>query len=101
MAGLRCRQLTRERVGATANNVAAGTGPERSGYLSAFFALVGTHGAHVTAGLLWMIVMMAQVLFKGLTTDVQSRLMRLSMFWHFLDVVWIGVFTVVYLTGAM
>ena len=81
--------------------VATGIGPERSGYLSAFFALVGTHGAHVTAGLLWMTVMMAQVLFKGLTTDVQSRLTRLSMFWHFLDVVWIGVFTVVYLTGAM
>jgi cytochrome o ubiquinol oxidase subunit 3 len=78
-----------------------GNGPERSGFLSAFFTLVGTHGAHVSTGLLWMIVMMAQVASKGLTTPVQSRLMRLSMFWHFLDIVWIGVFTVVYLMGVL
>ncbi|MGH7223405.1 MAG: cytochrome o ubiquinol oxidase subunit III [Gemmataceae bacterium] len=81
--------------------VAAGNNPERSGFLSAFFTLVATHGAHVTAGLIWMTVMMAQVITKGLTVPVRSRLMRLSMFWHFLDIVWIGVFTVVYLTGAM
>ncbi|HKK13043.1 MAG TPA: cytochrome o ubiquinol oxidase subunit III [Gammaproteobacteria bacterium] len=81
--------------------VAIGAGPDRSGFLSAFFTLVGTHGAHVTAGLIWMLVMMAQVLGKGLTLPVQSRLMRLSMFWHFLDIVWIGVFTVVYLMGVM
>lgn len=77
-----------------------GNGPERSAFLSAFFTLVGTHGAHVTFGLLWMGVMIGQVVVKGLTTPVQSRLMRLSMFWHFLDVVWIGVFTIVYLMGV-
>jgi len=80
--------------------VAAGEGPGRSGFLSAFFTLVGTHGTHVTFGLLGMLVMMGQVLTKGLTEPVRSRLMRLSMFWHFLDVVWIGVFTVVYLNGV-
>jgi len=78
-----------------------GNGPDRSGFLSAFFTLVGTHGAHVTCGLLWMAVMVAQVSIKGLTSPVQSRLMRLSMFWHFLDIVWVGVFTVVYLMGSM
>jgi cytochrome o ubiquinol oxidase subunit 3 len=78
-----------------------GHGPDRSAFLSAFFALVGTHGAHVGAGLLWMAVMMGQVITKGLTTAVQSRLIRLSLFWHFLDVVWVGVFTVVYLMGVM
>jgi cytochrome o ubiquinol oxidase subunit III len=80
--------------------VAAGEGPDRSGFLSAFFTLVGTHGTHVTFGLLGMLVMMGQVLTKGLTEPVRSRLMRLSMFWHFLDVVWIGVFTLVYLNGV-
>jgi cytochrome o ubiquinol oxidase subunit 3 len=78
-----------------------GNGPERSGYLSSFFTLVGTHGTHVTFGLIWIAVMMAQVMGKGLTTPVRSRLVRLSMFWHFLDIVWIGVFTVVYLMGVM
>jgi len=77
-----------------------GNGPQRSGFLSAFFTLVGTHGAHVTVGLIWMVVMMTQVLRKGLTAPVQSRLMRLSLFWHFLDIVWIGVFSVVYLMGV-
>ena len=77
-----------------------GNGPQRSGFLSAFFTLVGTHGTHVTFGLIWMAVMVFQVIFKGLTTPVQSRLMRLSMFWHFLDIVWIGVFTIVYLMGS-
>jgi cytochrome o ubiquinol oxidase subunit 3 len=81
--------------------ILAGSGPDRSGFLSAFFALVGTHGLHVSVGLIWMLVMMAQVMTKGLSTPVQSRLMRLSMFWHFLDIVWIGVFTVVYLMGSM
>jgi len=81
--------------------VLEGNGPDRSGFLSAFFTLVGTHGTHVTFGLIWMAVMMWQVLTKGLTTPVQSRLLRLSMFWHFLDIVWIGVFTVVYLLGVM
>ena len=77
-----------------------GNGPARSGFLSAFFTLVGTHGAHVSLGLVWMAVMVVQVTSKGLTTPVQSRLMRLSMFWHFLDIVWIGVFTIVYLMGV-
>ena len=77
-----------------------GNGPARSGFLSAFFTLVGTHGTHVTFGLIWMAVMVVQVISKGLTTPVQSRLMRLSMFWHFLDIVWIGVFTIVYLMGV-
>ncbi|MEJ2691027.1 MAG: cytochrome o ubiquinol oxidase subunit III [Deltaproteobacteria bacterium] len=78
-----------------------GNGPTRSAYLSAFFTLVGTHGTHVCFGLLWMVVMTAQVIVKGLTLPVRSRLMRLSMFWHFLDIVWVGVFTVVYLLGSM
>ena len=78
-----------------------GNGPQRSGFLSAFFTLVGTHGTHVTFGLIWMAVMVFQIIFKGLTTPVQSRLMRLSMFWHFLDIVWIGVFTIVYLMGSI
>ena len=78
-----------------------GNGPQRSAFLSAFFTLVGTHGTHVTFGLIWMVVMIAQVIIKGLTTPVQSRLMRLSMFWHFLDIVWIGVFTIVYLMGVL
>jgi cytochrome o ubiquinol oxidase subunit 3 len=78
-----------------------GNGPQRSGFLSAFFTLVGTHGTHVTFGLIWMAVMIGQVVAKGLTTSVRSRLMRLSMFWHFLDIVWIGVFTMVYLMGVI
>jgi cytochrome o ubiquinol oxidase subunit 3 len=81
--------------------VVEGNGPDRSGFLSAFFTLVGIHGAHVTFGLAWMAVIMAQIVSKGLTTPVQSRLMRLSMFWHFLDIVWIGIFTFVYLMGVM
>ena len=78
-----------------------GNGPDRSGFLSGFFTLVGTHGAHVLCGLIWMVVMMGQVLSKGLTLPVQSRLLRLSIFWHFLDIVWVGVFTIVYLMGVM
>lgn len=81
--------------------IAQGYGPDRSGFLSGFFTLVGTHGTHVTLGLVWMAVMIFQVLRRGLSVPVQSRLIRLSMFWHFLDVVWIGVFTVVYLMGVL
>ncbi len=81
--------------------IAAGDGPARSAFLSAFFTLVGTHGAHVSAGLLWMAVMIAQVGVKGLTAPVRARLLCLGMFWHFLDIVWIGVFSVVYLLGVM
>jgi cytochrome o ubiquinol oxidase subunit 3 len=81
--------------------IAAGHGPNVSAFLSSYFTLVGTHGIHVTFGLIWMAVMMAQVVIKGLTSPVQSRLMRLSMFWHFLDIVWIGIFSIVYLMGVM
>jgi cytochrome o ubiquinol oxidase subunit 3 len=81
--------------------VSAGNGPQRSGFLSSFFTLVGTHGTHVSFGLIWMAVMMGQIARKGLTTPVRARLMRLSMFWHFLDVVWIGIFTIVYLMGVL
>ncbi|MGA7594318.1 MAG: cytochrome o ubiquinol oxidase subunit III [Gallionella sp.] len=77
-----------------------GNGPWRSGFLSAFFTLVGTHGTHVTFGLIWMLAMMVQVLTKGLNASVHSRLLCLSLFWHFLDIVWIGVFTIVYLLGV-
>ncbi|VVE44614.1 cytochrome o ubiquinol oxidase subunit III [Pandoraea pneumonica] len=78
-----------------------GAGPQRSAFLSSFFALVGTHGLHVASGLLWMAVLMFQIGKKGLTSTNTTRLQCLSLFWHFLDVVWIGVFTVVYLMGAM
>jgi len=78
-----------------------GNGPERSAFLSAFFTLVGTHGSHVAFGLIWMSVMMGQIIAKGLSAPVQSKLIRLSIFWHFLDVVWVGVFTIVYLMGVM
>ncbi|MBG2920750.1 cytochrome o ubiquinol oxidase subunit III [Proteus mirabilis] len=81
--------------------IAEGYGPDRSAFLSAFFALVSTHGLHVTAGLVWIIIMMIQVSRHGLTDVNRTRLSCLSLFWHFLDVVWICVFTVVYLMGAM
>lgn len=81
--------------------IAIGAGPDRSGFLSAFFALVGTHGLHVTAGLVWMALMMFHVYRRGLTSANRTRLMCLSLFWHFLDIVWICVFSVVYLMGAM
>jgi len=78
-----------------------GAGPDRSGFLSAFFTLVGTHGVHVTTGLVCIVVMGAQVMTKGLTNPVASRLYRLGLFWHFLDIVWIGIFSVVYLPGVL
>ncbi|HEJ6928762.1 TPA: cytochrome o ubiquinol oxidase subunit III [Serratia marcescens] len=81
--------------------IAEGFGPDRSAFLSSFFALVGTHGLHVTSGLIWIVVMMIQVSKFGLTSANKTRLMCLSLFWHFLDVVWICVFTVVYLLGVM
>lgn len=81
--------------------IAEGAGPSRSAFLSSFFTLVGTHGLHVASGLLWIAVLMWQISRKGLTTTNSTRLACLSLFWHFLDVVWIGVFTVVYLLGAM
>jgi len=81
--------------------ISEGYGPSRSGFLSAFFTLVGTHGLHVSAGLIWMAIMMYQVQKKGLTSTNKTRLSCLSLFWHFLDVVWICVFTVVYLMGTL
>ncbi|MCK8784868.1 cytochrome o ubiquinol oxidase subunit III [Roseomonas sp. NAR14] len=78
-----------------------GAGPQRSAFLSAFFTLVGTHGLHVTFGLVWILVMMVQVGLKGLVPANRRRLTCLSLFWHFLDVIWIGVFTFVYLMGML
>lgn len=78
-----------------------GAGPQRSGFLSAFFTLVGTHGLHVSMGLTWIVIMSIQVLMKGLTEPVVSRLFRLGLFWHFLDIVWIGIFSIVYLPGVL
>lgn len=78
-----------------------GAGPDRSGFLTAFFTLVGTHGLHVSVGLVWIVVMMAQVAIKGISAPVASRLMRLGLFWHFLDIIWIGIFSVVYLPGVL
>jgi cytochrome o ubiquinol oxidase subunit 3 len=76
-------------------------GPSRSAFLSAFFALVGTHGLHITSGLIWILVLSAQLLRDGLTEKNQTRVMCLSLFWHFLDIIWIGVFTLVYLLGVL
>ena len=78
-----------------------GAGPQRSGFLTSFFALVGTHGLHVTFGIVWLVTLMVQVMRFGLIGANRRRLMCLSMFWHFLDVVWIGVFTFVYLMGTL
>ncbi|WP_062226982.1 cytochrome o ubiquinol oxidase subunit III [Aureimonas frigidaquae] len=78
-----------------------GAGPQRSAFLSAFFTLVGTHGLHVFFGCVWLCVLMIQVARHGLIPANQRRLMCLSMFWHFLDVVWIGVFSFVYLIGSL
>jgi cytochrome o ubiquinol oxidase subunit 3 len=81
--------------------VRLGASPKRSGFLSAFFTLVGTHGLHVTFGLVWIVIMASQVALKDLTAPVRSRLARLGPFWHFLDIVWIGIFSVVYLPGVL
>ncbi|MDM0046100.1 cytochrome o ubiquinol oxidase subunit III [Variovorax dokdonensis] len=78
-----------------------GAGPQRSAFLSSFFTLVGTHGLHVTFGIVWLVTLMVQVSKHGLIPANRRRLMCLSMFWHFLDVVWIGVFTFVYLMGSL
>ena len=78
-----------------------GAGPQRSAFLSSFFTLVGTHGLHVTFGIVWMVTLMFQLGKHGLSPANRRRVMCLSMFWHFLDVVWIGVFTVVYLMGSL
>ena len=78
-----------------------GAGPQRSAFLSAFFALVGTHGLHVAFGCLWLVTLMIQIRQRGLIPANRRRLACLSMFWHFLDVIWIGVFTFVYLLGMI
>ena len=80
--------------------VARGDGPSRSAFLSAFFTLVGCHGLHVTGGLLWLLTMMAQVYAKGYRPDIMRRLLCFSLFWHALDIIWVAVFTVVYLMGV-
>ena len=81
--------------------IAQGAGPDVSGFLSAFFTLVGTHGLHVAFGIVGICVMIGQIMVKGLTLPVRSRIFRLGLFWHFLDIVWIGIFSVVYLPGVM
>ena len=74
-----------------------GAGPSRSAFLSAFFALVGCHGVHVTLGLLWLLTMMAQVFAKGYRPDILRRVLCFALFWHTLDIIWVAIFTVVYL----
>jgi len=83
-----------------ASMVSKGAGPARSAFLSSFFTLVGTHGVHVTGGLMFLVYMMAQVIAKGLRPHVLRRLLCFSLFWHALDIIWVGVFTLVYLMGA-
>ena len=83
-----------------AGMISKGAGPSRSAFLSAFFTLVGMHGAHVTIGLVWLVYLVAQVVAKGLRPAVLRRLLCFSLFWHALDIVWVGVFTLVYLMGV-
>ncbi len=84
-----------------AHLIREGATPQRSAFLSSFFVLVGTHGLHVTFGIIWLVTLMVQVRRFGLIAANKRRLLCLSMFWHFLDVVWIGVFTFVYLMGYL
>ncbi|HEY7085517.1 MAG TPA: cytochrome o ubiquinol oxidase subunit III [Hyphomicrobiaceae bacterium] len=90
--GLEIREFT--------NMIAQGATPQRSAFLSAFFTLVGCHGLHVTIGLIWLIVMMAQVEVMGFRPRVQLRLLCFSLFWHTLDIIWVGIFSVVYLMAV-
>jgi cytochrome o ubiquinol oxidase subunit 3 len=80
--------------------VSDGDGPTRSAFLSAFFTLVGCHGLHVSAGILWLLTMMAQVFAKGFRADIMRRILCFALFWHALDIIWVGLFTVVYLMGV-
>jgi cytochrome o ubiquinol oxidase subunit 3 len=80
--------------------IAIGAGPQRSAFLSAFFTLVGCHGLHVSIGLLWLLTMMAQVFAKGFRPDIMRRMLCFSLFWHALDIIWVALFSVVYLIGA-
>src|SRR5690242_17674313 len=81
--------------------IGEGAGPQRSAFLSAFFTLVGCHGAHVTCGLLWIGTMMAQIWAKGFQPHIGRRLLCLSVFWHALDIIWVAIFTIVYLIGTL
>ncbi|WP_110665302.1 cytochrome o ubiquinol oxidase subunit III [Salinicola halophilus] len=81
--------------------IAEGFGPDRSAFLSGFFTLVGTHGLHVSLGLVWILIMFFQISKQGLSDVTKPRMLCLSLFWHFLDIVWICVFSFVYLFGAM
>jgi cytochrome o ubiquinol oxidase subunit III len=83
-----------------ADLVARGAGPSRSAFLSAFFTLVGCHGLHVSAGTLWLLTMMAQVFTKGFRADILRRFVCFALFWHALDIIWVAVFSVVYLLGS-
>jgi cytochrome o ubiquinol oxidase subunit 3 len=84
-----------------AGMVGQGAGPQRSAFLSAFFTLVGCHGLHVTCGLLWLLTMMAQVFAKGFRADILRRILCFTLFWHALDIIWVALFTVVYLIGSL
>lgn len=88
-------------LGEFSEMAAKGAVPQRSGFLSGFFALVGAHGLHVTFGLLMLITLFVQIRTKGLTHPVLSRLYRIGLFWHFLDLIWIGIFSFVYLPGLL
>ena len=81
--------------------IAIGAGPQRSAFLSSFFTLVGCHGAHVTAGLMWIGTMVAQIWAKGFQPHIVRRLLCLSIFWHALDIIWVAIFTIVYLIGTL
>jgi cytochrome o ubiquinol oxidase subunit 3 len=83
-----------------ADLISRGAGPSRSAFLSAFFTLVGCHGGHVSAGILWLLTMMAQVWAKGFRADIRRRILCFALFWHALDIVWVAVFSVVYLLGS-
>jgi cytochrome o ubiquinol oxidase subunit 3 len=83
-----------------ADLVARGAGPSRSAFLSSFFTLVGCHGLHVSAGILWLLTMMAQVVAKGFRADILRRILCFALFWHALDIIWVAVFSVVYLLGS-
>jgi cytochrome o ubiquinol oxidase subunit 3 len=84
-----------------AGMISIGAGPQRSAFLSSFFTLVGCHGAHVTAGLMWIGTMMAQIWAKGFQPHIVRRLLCLSIFWHALDIIWVAIFTIVYLIGTL
>jgi cytochrome o ubiquinol oxidase subunit III len=90
--GLEIREFT--------DMIARGASPQRSAFLSAFFTLVGCHGLHVAAGLVWLTVMMLQVALKGIRGAVERRLLCFALFWHALDIIWVWLFTVVYLMGV-